>query len=264
MKAQMVFKRYELKYLLTIEEYLCLRETMKQYMELDQFGRHTIHNVYYDTKDFLLIRRSIEKPCYKEKLRVRSYGNGTAESKVFVELKKKYDGVVYKRRLELKKKEAFDFLSGKAPLEEQTQISKEVDYFMKFYKNLEPMVYLSYEREAFFGKEDPDFRMTFDHNIRMKEWAEHDNEKVKSNKIVKENMVLLEIKTGMGIPVWLVDFFSKYQIYKTSFSKYGTAYQKFLLPKIFQNGRENLLETKFTRKQEIENTSNKGGKVYVA
>lgn len=227
-----VFKRYEIKYFLTNEQYKNLKKIMKEHMEMDEYGLNTISNIYFDTPDYRLIRKSIEKPCYKEKLRVRSYGKFTKKTKVFVEMKKKYDGVVYKRRLTLPQDEAFDFLLDGKPLEEQCQIAKELSYFMKLYKNLEPALNLSYDREAFFGKVDEDFRMTFDHNIRVK----LENIDLKADgefkKVLDEPLVLLEVKTAMGMPAWLLDFFSANHIYKTSFSKYGAAYKKFLLPKL--------------------------------
>ncbi len=227
MHTQTVFKRYELKYMLTYPQYQRLKQVMTSYMVLDSFGRHSIHNVYFDTDDFLLIRRSIEKPCYKEKLRVRSYGNEKQGGSVFVELKKKYQGIVYKRRLELPQDEAYDFLLQSTPLSAPTQISREISYFMELYQTLKPQIALHYEREAFYGLEYPDFRMTFDHQIRMNRYQEKG-----STPILDGNIVLLEIKTGMGIPSWLLEFFTANSIYKTSFSKYGTAYQKFLCPQI--------------------------------
>lgn len=226
------FKRYELKYLLTEDQYRGLQQVMDAHMQMDQYGKNTIRNIYFDTPDFLLIRRSLEKPMYKEKLRVRSYGNFTDKSAVFVEMKKKYDGVVYKRRLTLSQKEAFGFLVDHTPLEEETQIAKELAYFMEHYASLEPAIALHYEREAYFGLEDKDFRMTFDHDIRINlDNVSLGNEGV-FTPILNPNMVLLEVKTGMGIPAWLLHFFSENKIYKTSFSKYGTAYQKFVLPKM--------------------------------
>lgn len=218
MTTQTVFKRYELKYMLTTAQYERLKTTVESFMELDQFGRHTIRNVYFDTPDYLLIRRSLEKPCYKEKLRVRSYGKD--RERVFVELKKKFDGVVYKRRMELPRKEAFDFLAKGKPLAKPTQISREIDYFLRHYQTLQPMMNLDYEREAYFAKGGGELRMTFDHNIRQGE----------GRPILGAGFVLLEVKTALGIPPWLLEFFSQEQIYKTSFSKYGTAYEKHRLP----------------------------------
>ncbi len=113
---QTVFKRYELKYLLTAQQKQAVLDAMKGHMELDQYGRTSIRNIYFDTENYRLIRRSIEKPAYKEKLRLRSYRQASADSTVFVELKKKYNSIVYKRRLSLPEKEATQWVTGKAPL----------------------------------------------------------------------------------------------------------------------------------------------------
>ena len=165
MGYQNTFKRYELKYLITKEQKELIQKAFDPYMKMDDYGRSTICNIYFDTPDSLLIRRSLEKPVYKEKLRVRSYGTATNSSAVFVELKKKYKSVVYKRRVSVKEHEAMDYLCKGVPLPMQNQITDEIDYACEFYGNLEPAVYLSYEREAFYGKEDGELRITFDENI---------------------------------------------------------------------------------------------------
>lgn len=132
MAHQMTFKRYELKYLLTRREKEKILCSMEPYMKLDKYGRTTIRNIYFDTDTYRLIRRSLEKPVYKEKLRVRSYHTAGPEDSVFVELKKKYKSVVYKRRLVLPRDKAMDsFLSGK-PFPENSQIGKEIQYFWKY------------------------------------------------------------------------------------------------------------------------------------
>lgn len=231
MGVQGVFKRYEVKYLLTTSQYLDLKAYMSRYMAQDEYGRHTIHNLYFDTPDYLLIRRSLEKPTYKEKLRVRGYGQVGAKDNVFVEMKKKYHGVVYKRRLHIPQDQALDFLTQNKPLETQSQIGRELAYFLKHYGNLKPALGIHYDREAFYGVEDGNFRMTFDHEIAMEEQPTSLVEPKGAKKILPPGFVLLEVKTELGLPQWLVSFFSAQQIYKTSFSKYGTAYQKFLLPK---------------------------------
>ena len=176
MSFQTVFQRYELKYLLTQEQKKKILQALAPYMELDQYGRTTIRNLYFDTGNYRLARHSIEKPSYKEKLRVRSYSQADPESPVFVELKKKYRNVVYKRRIALPEKEAMEWLQG-GSCSQDVQISREVDYFLSYYRNLAPVVFLSYEREAFFSEE---------------------------------------------------------RIYKTSFSKYGTAYQSMIYPGLVQ------------------------------
>ena len=149
MAFQTVFKRYELKYMLTPEQKEKVLEAISPYMQLDKYGRTTIRNIYFDTDSYRLIRRSIEKPAYKEKIRIRSYSQATADSTVFVELKKKYEKVVYKRRLPLCEANAMTWVCRENPCPVNTQISREIDYFIDFYGKLKPMVFLSYEREAY-------------------------------------------------------------------------------------------------------------------
>lgn len=218
------FKRYELKYLITQKQKSILLDAMGAYMQEDAFGRSTICNVYYDTPDSLLIRRSLEKPVYKEKLRVRSYGTATPEKEVFVELKKKYKGVVYKRRVSVKQSRAEAYLDYHVPLPVQNQITEELDYFLAFYKELKPAVFLSYEREAFYGRDDEDLRITFDENIL---WRDEDISlcsRPYGTPILDKDMVLMEIKVANAMPLWLSGLLSEEGIYKTSFSKYGQAY----------------------------------------
>lgn len=231
MKYQNVFKRYELKYLITKEQQRLLLEIMKEFMEPDKFGKSTICNIYFDTPSKVLIRRSNEKPIYKEKLRIRSYGVATPDTTVFVELKKKYDSVVYKRRISLTESNAMNYLkTGINPIIE-SQITKEIDYFCKFYEGIEPSVFMSYERKAFFSQEDSNFRMTFDENILCRDYDLNLNDGAYGEPILEQDKVLLEVKTALGIPLWLTNFLTENRIYKTSFSKYGNAYNSLILPK---------------------------------
>ena len=165
MSFQTVFKRYELKYMLTPLQKEMILEAMLPYMELDKYGRTTIRNIYFDTDNYRLVRRSLEKPAYKEKLRIRSYAQATSDSTAFVELKKKYEKVVYKRRLPLRMGDAMAWVCGEQACPVNTQISREIDYFMGFYGKLKPTVFLSYAREAYYDKGGGDFRVTFDDNI---------------------------------------------------------------------------------------------------
>ena len=237
MSRNNVFSRYELKYLITKEEKNRLLVVMNNHMKPDDFGKSTICNIYFDTPDKLLIRRSLEKPCYKEKLRVRSYGVSNPESKVFIEMKKKYKGVVYKRRIDLDEKTASNYLVEKIPLLKQNQISKEIDYLMWSYNNIEPAVFLSYDREAFFSIEDKNFRMTFDENILFRDYDLSLNLGAYGENVLSEDIVVMEIKTVLGIPRWLLHFLDENRIYKTSFSKYGNAYKKYMLPKSLENDK---------------------------
>lgn len=221
------FKRYELKYFLNYEQKEKLMELFNTHMIADQYGKSSIFNIYYDTSEFLLIRRSIEKPVYKEKLRVRSYGQARQDSKVFLELKKKYKSIVYKRRIELKEDDAEHYFENSYELN-HSQISNEIDYFKSFYKDIAPRVFLAYDREAFFGKDDEDFRVTFDDNIV---WRDNDLSlcsRKYGNEILPKGVVLAEIKVSGGMPLWLADFLCENKIYKTSFSKYGTAYKQII------------------------------------
>jgi len=230
MAFQTVFKRYEIKYMITLEQKDKVLDAMKPYMKPDKYGRTTVRNIYYDTDTYLLIRRSIEKPTYKEKLRIRCYGRAEQDSTVFVELKKKYKHVVYKRRISLPETEAVEWLSRKQHCHQHTQISEEVDYFLDYYKTLHPAVFLSYEREAFYANDDSDFRVTFDDTILCRQEDLSLESEVYGMPILPEGMVLMEIKCSGGIPLWMTQVLSKEQIYKTSFSKYGTAYRTMIFP----------------------------------
>ena len=165
MAYQATFQRYEIKYLLTQAQKEEILRAMAPYMKLDKYGRTTIRNIYFDTDSYRLIRRSLEKPAYKEKLRVRSYQTASGEDPVFVELKKKYQSVVYKRRLVLPERQVMaSFRQGK-PLPVSSQIGREIAYFRSYYEGLRPAVFLSYDREAFYALDGGAFRVTFDWNI---------------------------------------------------------------------------------------------------
>ena len=230
MAFQSVFKRYELKYLLTIEQKQKLLQEMQPYMQLDKYGRTTIRNLYFDTDDYLLIRRSIEKPIYKEKLRLRSYAQVDGQIPVYVELKKKFDDVVYKRRIAASNAQAMAWLCQGQKLPQETQIAREIDYVLNFYGNLKPTVFLSYEREAYYCNDGSDFRVTFDENILCRQEALALTETTYGTPILPEDKVLMEVKCSGGIPLWMIRFLSREKIYKSSFSKYGTAYQTLIYP----------------------------------
>lgn len=242
MSFQTVFQRYELKYLLTPEQKAAVRQAMAPYMELDRYGRTTIRNIYFDTDNYRLVRRSIEKPVYKEKLRVRSYRQAGPETPVFVELKKKYKHVVYKRRIALPEQEAMAWLQGgekgvcgmNEPSPKQRQIFREVEYFLNYYETLTPAVFLSYEREAYCTREPSDFRVTFDERILCRREELSLEAGISGSELLPENMTLMEIKCAGGIPLWMTHVLTQEHIYKTSFSKYGTAYQRMIYPGIWR------------------------------
>lgn len=230
MSNQMIFKRYELKYLLSTRQKELLLKAMEPYMALDQYGRTTIRNIYYDTDNFRLVRHSIDHPAYKEKLRVRSYSQAKPEDKVFVELKKKYESVVYKRRMTISDEQASDWLGGRIALPVHSQIAEEVEYFRSYYKTLKPKVFLSYEREAFYSLSGDDFRVTFDENILTRSEELSLGSEIYGTPLLETGLILMEIKTPGGIPLWMTHFLTSQHLYKTSFSKYGTAYEKMIYP----------------------------------
>ena len=230
MAIQTVFQRYEMKYLLTPGQKEAVLRAMQPYMEPDRYGRTSIRNLYYDTDNYRLIRRSIERPVYKEKLRVRSYGRAEPDGVVFAELKKKYKHTVYKRRLLLRAQEAADWLAGRRSCPVRTQIAAEIDYFVSYYETLHPVVFLSYEREAFAAKDGGVFRVTFDENILCRQEELTLDSEAYGAPVLEPGLVLMELKCAGGIPLWMTHTLSGERIYKTSFSKYGTAYQNILFP----------------------------------
>ena len=230
MAVQTVFKRYEMKYMLTMEQKEEILRAMDGRMTLDQYGRTTIRNLYCDTDTYLLARRSLEKPSYKEKLRIRSYARANGESTVFVELKKKYKSVVYKRRVALPCREAMAWVGQDRHCHKHTQISDEIDYALAHYGTLHPTVFLSYEREAYYSNDYSDFRVTFDDTILVRQEDLSLESEVSGIPILPGGTVLMEIKCSGGIPLWMVETLSREHIYKTSFSKYGTAYKNLIFP----------------------------------
>ena len=237
MAYQSVFHRYELKYLLTQAQKKQVLTAFAPYMRPDDYGRTTIRNLYYDTPSYRLVRQSLERPIYKEKLRIRSYCQADSFSPVYVELKKKYDGVVYKRRIGLPEKEAMAWISGSFPCLRDEQIVKEIDYFIDFYGRLEPKVFLSYEREAYCALDGSDFRATFDESILCRQRNLSLCDGVWGTPLLGAGQTLMEIKCSGGIPLWMTEVLSTERIYKSSFSKYGTAYQSMIYPYL-QGGRK--------------------------
>lgn len=236
MAYQSVFSRYEMKYLLTPNQKQKILEAMAPYMKLDAYGRTTIRNIYFDTPSYRLARQSLERPDYKEKLRIRSYEKADEFSQVFVELKKKYDGVVYKRRIALPEWEAMDWISGALPCLKEEQIVREIDYFLSFYGPLEPAVFLSYDREAYFALDGSNLRVTFDDSILSRREETSLRRDVWGLPLLRQGQTLMEIKCSGGIPMWMATVLSDQKIYKTSFSKYGAAYQRMIHPDL-QGGR---------------------------
>lgn len=218
-----IFRRVEKKYLLTQEQYDYLVNAISPYMEIDRYGETEIRNIYFDNSDNELIETSLLKPEYKEKLRLRSYGVPTGDSTVFFEIKKKYRGVVYKRRISVKLSDAYDYIKGGALPETAGNIPAEIDYMIRRYR-LSPKAFISYRRVAWAGKDNGDLRITFDRDITSR----YDDTKLEScadgHKILPENTYLMEIKIPGAMPLWLAHVLSEKNIFPHSFSKFGTAH----------------------------------------
>ena len=224
--TSMIFKRYELKYLMDRVQTEAMMEAMEGNMALDEYGHSQINNIYLDTDNYLLARRSIENPPYKEKLRFRSYGGADSDSEVFVELKKKYESVVYKRRLSMPLDEAVDWFTTDTDRFPHTQIGYEVDYLRRRYEGIHPAMLLCYEREAYKSLDGSDLRITLDTNIRAGTESPDLTSPTGTRGIVPSDHTLMEVKTMYGFPRWLNAALEENGIFKTSFSKYGNAYKQ--------------------------------------
>lgn len=231
------FKRYEKKFLLNKEQYDQLIPRLLEYMNPDEHCKfdknYSIYNIYYDTENSDVIRHSIASPYYKEKLRLRSYNiPKSLNDKVFLELKKKINGIVNKRRVVLTLSEAYEFLEfGKKPISNDyinNQVINEIEYYLSK-KNVHPTIYIGYIRKAFFAKDDTDFRLTFDSKILTR----RDNLSLESgffgNDILEENQYLMEVKILGAMPIWFTNILSELSIYNTNFSKYGNEYMNYSL-----------------------------------
>lgn len=235
---QKTFKRYEKKYLLSPQQYRMVRQGIQERMQLDQYGLYTICSIYFDTDNFQLIRSSLEKPVYKEKLRLRSYGvPEDAQSPVFLELKKKYKGVVYKRRVDMQLDECREYLfAGERP-HCDGQILHEIDWFQHLW-HTSPKVFLAYDRMAFFSPEEEELRITFDQNIRWRDTQLSLSDGDWGYPLLQDALadhVLMEIKIPGAMPLWLSCLLDEAAVFPTSFSKYGYCYKNYLFPDLEKN-----------------------------
>ena len=221
----MTFQRYETKYMLSPIMARKLRKSLPGHLQMDEYGLDTICSLYYDTPDHQLIRRSLEKPVYKEKLRLRSYGPAKETSPIYVELKKKYEGIVYKRRERMILSEAVPYLAGKSEPGFDSQILHEITWFRNYYRGLAPAMYIAYDRIACFGTEDRNFRVTFDTNIRWRTDNLCLDGPTEGTRLLEPGWYLMEVKSPGAVPLWFSKILDDLAIYPTSFSKYGFAYQ---------------------------------------
>lgn len=223
------FVRHEVKYLLTQQQEHDILRRISEYMTEDRYSGQTISSLYCDSDDDVLIRTSLDKPVYKEKLRLRAYGTPTDDSKVFLEIKKKFKGVVYKRRAEMTCAQAYDYLvTGRQPPCESyndRQVMQEIEWLVKR-DGLKPKAAVFYYRRAFFGSDDHELRLTLDKNVRYR----LDDTDLRSGtdgiQLGHQPFCVMEIKSAAAVPLWLAGILSELEIHPGSFSKYGSVYRE--------------------------------------
>lgn len=246
-----VMKRYELKYVLTKEQVEMFKAQILKHMKLDKYGLTTISSIYYDTPTYTLINRSIEKPAYKEKIRLRSYGLAKEDSPVFLEIKRKNEKIVYKRRIVTTEKRVAKFFLEDEEFDKK-QISRELVAFKEKYQILEPKYLIIYDRMAYY-QDDSDVRVTLDMNPRYR--IDHLNlhTSLEGTSLLNEGEAILEIKVQHSIPLWLTEILTKEKIYLSSFSKVGTAHKKEL---------QKMMNEKLVVTSKCHSASNLGGYRY--
>ena len=224
MKYDKIFNRVEEKYLLNKKQKEKLLSMIKEHIKEDKFFKSEMYNIYFDNINNDLIINSIDKPLFKEKVRLRSYGIPKLDDYVFLEIKTKYKGVVGKRRIKVILKEFYEYLNtGK--YNNNSQIMKEIDYIFKYY-DLKPYIFISYDRLSYRGRDEEDLRITFDSNLRSRLGnlcLEIGNS---GSKQYYNDINIMEIKTLNSMPMWLVSALSELKIFPTSFSKVGKIYEK--------------------------------------
>lgn len=230
------FKRREMKFLLEEEQYRALKNAVSEFMTEDEFGVHTIMNIYLDNRNNDVIRSSLGKPVYKEKLRLRCYGSKAEDdSEAFLEIKKKYRGITYKRRFEGAYKELHDYITSGIKPETRGQVFEEMDYLIKR-MGLKPKIVICYDRDAFYGNEDNEFRVTFDGNIRYRRNDLDLRSGDSGSYLMSQPFRVMEVKSVGAIPMRLVRVLSELKVYHGSFSKYGNIYSS----EVRQKNRETL------------------------
>lgn len=226
---QRTFRRVEKKYLISKNEYQQIIDLAQEKLIKDKYFESTICNIYFDSDNHDLIIQSIEKPIYKEKIRLRSYNTPKMNSKVFFEIKKKYRGVVSKRREVMTLKSVYNYLEK--GIMEDSQIMREIDYCFKYYK-LKPSLYLAYDRYSYLDNEGLGFRLTFDYNVRSRVDDLRIEKGDYGEKYFDDDTFIMEVKCLGAMPLWFCDILSKLKIYPISFSKYGKIYQKRVLEEV--------------------------------
>ena len=229
------FERYERKFIVTKDQFERLLPAVSEYMDPDPYcldGKsYRLVNIYFDDDQDSIIRQSVRKPVYKEKLRLRSYDVPESEDTVvYLELKCKYHGIVTKRRAGFPYKDIKNYLeTGVHPATESyiyEQVLCEIDSFLKRSPCC-PKMLLSYDRHAFFLKNDKETRLTFDENIITRRSDLDLLHGVYGERLIPEDRMIMEIKIPDAVPLWLSKILSEEQIFMSSFSKYGREFERY-------------------------------------
>ncbi len=225
-----VMKRYELKYHLNKMQVEYFKRAILEYMKIDKYGLTTISSIYFDTPNYSIINRSIEKPAYKEKIRLRSYGLAKKDTPVFLEIKRKNEKIVYKRRIVTTEDKVEQFLNNEEVFDKK-QISRELEAFKESYGVLEPKYLIIYDRIAYY-QDNSDVRITLDMNPRYRVDNLNLHTSTDGIPLLEEGEAILEVKVQHSVPLWLVKILTEGKIYQTSFSKVGTAHKRELEEKV--------------------------------
>jgi hypothetical protein len=201
----------------------------------DDYYRSTINSIYFDTPDWSVIRASMEKPYYREKLRLRTYGGTVSDdTPAFAEIKKKCGGITYKRRIDGRYGELFSWLSGQGRSPSSTQISNEIDYFLERHPGIRPAMQIAYNRLSYVMKDDPGMRITFDMNPIYRSSGLTDGSAF-GKRLIPAGEVLMEVKiSGPAMPLSLIRKIEACGIEASSFSKYQEAYFRTVVPSVFE------------------------------
>lgn len=234
--AQEIFKRTEKKYLLDRDTYEKLIKRLEKYTQKDKYYESDIMSLYYDTPDYRLIRTSIEKPVFKEKIRLRSYGVPHSADAVFLEIKRKYKGVVYKRRSIMPLKDAYEFTHGGDVSPHNAQIENELKWAFRYYTGLAPRMLVTYHRFSYFANDNHNVRITFDDRILYRDYDLDPSGGIYGTELLEDGQRIMEIKIPGSAPLWLSHILDELKIYPTSYSKYGTAYLRTVSKKISASG----------------------------
>jgi len=227
-----IFIRDERKYLISSSKGAVLQALLNKHMEIDHSGEYLVQNIYFDNENWDVIRESMEKPFYKEKLRLRYYNQFNSASTGYLELKKKFDGIVYKRRIAFALNKIKTGSVCEIVLEDNSQISREIGYFIQN-KSVSEKIHVAYKRIAFNGIEEKDFRVTFDRDVNFHIvrpdtafsgrpcFNFHSDY---SRQVLNQNQIIMEIKAAGAVPLWFSKTLSELKIFPASFSKVGICY----------------------------------------